>query len=199
MTRRSRTTKAVEADTEKTPVVVLLSGGIDSAATLAFCMHEGLPVVGCIFFDYGQPARTSEALAAEGIAKWAGFHLDTYVLPGVRPDANRTFFGRNALFVLTGAALVPNRPVLVAAGIHSGTPHYDTTTAFVADCQRLLDGYSDGTVRLFAPFVAATKQQVLEYARAAKIPLEATYSCETRSAPPCGACASCLDRRLLDA
>ena len=44
--------------------VVLMSGGIDSSATLVACQQPGTYLSG-MFVDYGQPAAASEWKAAE--------------------------------------------------------------------------------------------------------------------------------------
>ncbi len=48
-------------------VIVLLSGGIDSAARVAFYRQLGHAVAG-VFVDYGQPVRAQEEKSAVAIA-----------------------------------------------------------------------------------------------------------------------------------
>jgi 7-cyano-7-deazaguanine synthase len=118
---------------------------------------------------------------------------------GFRPASrDGEFFGRNALFVLAAAAADPVGPLVIAAGIHTASPYYDTTPSFMADVQRLLDGYSGGSVTLAAPFLENTKAAVVQYARRHRVPLNLTYSCEQRNAPACGKCRSCRDRASLN-
>lgn len=180
------------------PALVLLSGGIDSAATLVLYHQQGAEL-SAIHFDYGQPARRSEWEAAEAIAQHYGVPI-TRIRLGVRPRArNGEFFGRNALFVLAAAATVGQGPLVIAAGLHTASPYYDTTSAFVADVQRILDGYAGGSVTFAAPFLEKTKKDIIQYARRHRVPLHLTYSCERRNAPPCGECSSCQDRRELRA
>jgi 7-cyano-7-deazaguanine synthase len=177
-------------------VLVLLSGGIDSAATLAVYRRQ-MAEVSAVHFDYGQPARRSEWEAAEAIAGHYGVPI-TRIRLGVRPRVrDGEFFGRNALFVLAAAATVGQGPLVIAAGLHTASPYYDTTSAFVGDLQRILDGYAGGSVTFAAPFLETTKKDIVQYARRHRVPLRLTYSCERRNAPPCGACFSCLDRKDL--
>jgi 7-cyano-7-deazaguanine synthase len=110
------------------------------------------------------------------------------------PGDNGEFFGRNALLVLLGGAVESNRPLIVALGIHSASPYYDTTSAFASDAQRVLDGYAKGAITLGAPFLSLTKQSIVDYARRHRVPLRLTYSCERKNAPACGKCPSCGDR-----
>ena len=55
--------------------VVLMSGGIDSSATLAACQEPGISLSG-MFVDYGQPAVRSEWEAAQRIASHYQIHID---------------------------------------------------------------------------------------------------------------------------
>ena len=174
-------------------VTVLLSGGIDSAATVA-AFRKRHAAIDAIFFDYGQPARRSEWEAAQAI----GRHYRIEVVRGkmgFHPTSrDGEFFARNALLTLAAAATRPPGPVVIAMGLHSSSPYYDTTPSFVADVQRLLDGYSGGTITVAAPFLETTKKAVVQFARRHRVPLHLTYSCEMRNGPACGRCRSCEDR-----
>jgi 7-cyano-7-deazaguanine synthase len=183
-------------NTKNLHIIVLLSGGIDSAATLAVYRKQRARV-SAMFFDYGQPARRSEWAAAQGIAHHYGVKV-TRVRLGFRlANRNGEFFGRNAVFALAAAATHTKGPLVIATGIHALSPYYDTTPSFIADVQRLFDGYSSGSVTLAAPFSENNKADVVKFARRRRVPIHITYSCERRNAPPCGKCASCEDRAAL--
>ena len=173
--------------------VVLMSGGIDSSATLAACQGPGTSLSG-MFVDYGQPAAQSEWEAAQRIASHYQIEIDKVDL-GISLVSDRgEFFGRNALFILTVAGIIPQRPLVVALGIHALTDYYDTTPLFVRHMQRLLNGYSGGVVTVSAPFLAHSKAEIIGFARENSVPLHLTYSCEWQNAPACGECPSCRDR-----
>ncbi len=175
-------------------ILVLLSGGIDSAAILASYKRQGARL-SAVHFDYRQPARESECRAASAIASYYDVPVTRYRL-GVRLAArNGEYFARNALFVLSAAAAAGYGPLVIAAGVHSGSPYYDTTVSFVQDIQRLLDGYGGGVISFAAPFLGASKREIVQFARRHRVPLQLTYSCELCSEPPCGQCPSCRDRR----
>ncbi len=176
--------------------LVLLSGGIDSAATLSLYKRQGADL-SAVHFDYHQPARRSEWAAASSIAEYYNVPVSRFRFSMKLGCQNGEFFARNALFVLAAAATVGHGPLVVAAGIHDGSPYYDTTASFVRDIQRLLDGYGGGTITFAAPFLGASKQEIVKSARRHRIPLRLTYSCERRGAPPCGQCRSCRDRKEL--
>lgn len=178
--------------------VVLMSGGIDSAATVAMCVGDDSTLAG-LFIDYGQSARDSEWKAAQRVAEYFDISVAKLNLSVDLNSRRDEYFGRNALFVLTAAASSTERPLAVALGIHSQCPYYDTTPLFSKHMQRLLDGYSGGEVTLITPFLSHTKKEVIEFARINDVPLQMTYSCERQNSPACGQCPSCQDRGLVNA
>ena len=173
--------------------IVLMSGGIDSSATLVACREPGTSLRG-MFVDYGQPAARSEWEAAQHVASHYQIEIDRVDL-GVSLVSDRgEFFGRNALFILTAAGALTQRPLTIALGIHALTDYYDTTPLFIKHMQRLLNGYSGGSVSLSVPFLTYTKAEVIRFARDNSVPLHLTYSCERQNAPACAECPSCRDR-----
>ena len=182
---------------DKSHCVVLMSGGIDSSATLVSCEELGANLSG-MFFDYGQPAAGSEWEAAQGIASHYQIEIEKIDL-GVSLVSDRgEFFGRNALFILTAASVIANRPLTVAIGIHTLSDYYDTKPLFIRHMERLLNGYSGGTVSLYTPFLADSKAEIIRFAREAAVPLQLTHSCERQNAPACTECPSCIDRIEID-
>jgi 7-cyano-7-deazaguanine synthase len=177
-------------------VAILLSGGIDSAATLAAYIRQRADIT-AVFIDYGQPARRSEWEAAQAVASHYGTPLIKIKLGFRLPAHNGEVFGRNALMALVAGAAINVRPLVIAAGIHAGTTYYDTTELFTEDMQRLLDGYAGGSVSLGMPFLTMGKPDIVTFARRHRVPLQLTYSCERKNKPSCGKCPSCMDRGSL--
>ena len=173
--------------------VVLVSGGIDSSATIAVCQRAGAIVSG-LFVDYGQPAEVSEWEAARRVARHYQVKLDKVKLGISLVPERGEFFGRNALFILTAGGSNSRRPLTIALGIHALSDYYDTTPLFVKHMQRMLNGYSGGSVTLSVPFLSDTKAEVVQFAKDHSVPLHLTYSCERQNAPACAECPSCLDR-----
>ena len=179
-----------------THTAILLSGGIDSTATLAACKDTSENAL-AVFVDYGQPAAHSEWEAAQNVAAYYAVEVERVRLGFSLISDNGEFFGRNALFILTAAGVIERRPLTVALGIHSLTEYYDTTPLFTRQMERLLNGYSSGEVMLVTPFLAYTKAEVIEFAKRRAVPLHLTYSCERQNSPVCGTCPSCQDRSVL--
>lgn len=165
------------------------------------CAHflkkeEGFAVRG-IFVDYGQAAAAAEGRAVRTVAKRLKIPLEVVVLRSGRRFGPGELLGRNLLLVSTALFLADPKPNLLAIGLHAGSPYYDCTPRFCLSLQALVSEHTNGTTTLVVPFLHWSKGQIFEYARRAKLPVAATYSCEVGTHPECGRCLSCLDRREL--
>lgn len=177
--------------------IVLLSGGLDSTACIAFYKDIGFYIIP-LFIDYGQRPAEKEHLAAKKISKYFGINLNTLKLSHKSIISTGELSGRNALFVLSALLTSPNFNGIISLGIHSGTDYYDCTPQFVSDLQRLIDGYASGKVLVGAPFIKWYKKDIYRYAKDKALPIGETYSCENGFEQPCGYCSSCLERSQLD-
>lgn len=173
-------------------VLVLLSGGLDSAACVALYVEKNFDVE-CLFVDYGQPGGAPERRAAKAVSSHYGVRLRESKADGLPIPGSGFVFGRNALLVCTALVSSEGHPGLLALGIHSGTPYVDCGQRFLVTCQALIDLYAEGCLRVVAPFLEWTKGDIQAYAKKAEVPRQLTYSCEMGSVPPCGTCLSCLD------
>jgi 7-cyano-7-deazaguanine synthase len=176
--------------------VVLLSGGIDSAACAHLLLSQGRQVTG-IFIDHGQSAAHCESSAASYMAS----HLQI-PLRRISVDSGELFgpgelVGRNAFLALTALFFSRSQSTLIAMGLHGGTPYYDCSGQFIDSLSRLIAEHTNGQTTFVAPFATWTKKDVFEYFKSAKLPIELTYSCEAGAAAPCGTCASCRDRQSI--
>jgi 7-cyano-7-deazaguanine synthase len=193
MTRVGRQSKTIA---EGPSVLVLLSGGVDSAACAAFYRSQRYNV-SALFVEYGQGALRQERRAARQIAKHGAIALSTVEISGLGPFGKGYIPARNALLLTAALSHWQAQKGMIALGIHSGTAYADCSQGFVDAVQRLFDVYTDGRARLTCPFMEWTKLQVWNYCREAGVPVELTYSCERGGDRPCGRCLSCKDRRAL--
>jgi len=182
----------------KPAAVVLLSGGLDSAACIAFYRAQAF-ALDAIFFNYGQAALDQERKASRRVAAHFGIGLQEIQLRGLAKKHAGEVRGRNAVFMVTALMEHPIAQGLIVMGIHAGSPYYDCTPAFLAGVQILFDGYTDGRIKATAPFIRMTKEEVWRYGHNAGLAMDITYSCERGGKRPCGRCVSCQDRRRLDA
>lgn len=178
-------------------VHILLSGGIDSTALVAFYLSRDIAVRG-VHFNYGQPSFRGEQRAVQQVSSYYGIPVTTISLGLSIASDQGEYHCRNAILLLSAVGILPTKSARFAIGIHAGTPYYDCSNAFVDHLQKLLDGYFNGSVRVEAPFLEFTKGDILELCKALSVPVNLTYSCERNSDTPCGECLSCIDRKVLD-
>ena len=158
-------------------VLILLSGGIDSAACVAFYLEMGRRPC-AMFVDYQQ-------------------HLTKLVWNGQTQKSEGLIPSRNA-FLLTAALMErPSSVTTVAIGIHTGTNYKDCSSEFVVAMQTVYDVYGEGRISIATPFGDWTKGEIYAYCDSQRVPIALTYSCERSGEMPCGECLSCLDRRMI--
>jgi len=179
-------------------VLVLTSGGVDSTACIAFYKAHGHQPA-ALFVDYGQFAVREESSAVRRVATYYEIELTAVQLrPALRTREDGYVPGRNALLLQLALSYAAFPAGIVAIGIHAGVSYPDSSAAVVQAAQLLYDVYTDGCIRVAAPFLTWSKGDVLTFCRAERLPTELTYSCE-RAAGPCGTCSSCRDRERLTA
>ena len=130
-------------------VVVLLSGGLDSATVLAMARAQGLDCH-CLSLDYGQRHR-AELVAAERVARALGAAGHRTIALDLRA------FGGSAL---TDSAID------VPTGMPGATPPVGTSIALSASAEPPKARRSSTTVRwLAAPSASATRPAATSSAR----------------------------------
>lgn len=179
-------------------VLVLLSGGIDSTACVNFYVEFGRPPCG-VFVDYGQPAARDEILAAKAVAKYYAIPLLCLKWKGWTRKAAGLIPARNAFLVSVALMERPRAVSVISIGIHRGSSYEDCSPLFLSEMQHTVDLYERGRVRLAAPFIDFSKQEIYSYCLSKHVPIEVTYSCEAGGDMPCGECLSCKDREALGA
>ena len=184
--------QALAISTFDSEVVVLLSGGLDSACCLDFYKELGREVSG-FHLGYGQPAEEQELQAATRIAKHYAVSLSQATWRGPISKTTGEIVGRNAFFIF--AALMEAGPSVrtIALGVHSGTEYADCSDKFIRASERILEIYSPPNRSLGVPFLAWRKADIFAYAHARNVPIELAYSCEVGGEKPCGSCVSCID------
>lgn len=182
----------------KDSVGVLVSGGIDSAALLAFYLRQPFNVR-ALFVDFGQPAAKQESRAARAVCKHYGVRLSIMTVKSGAAFSPGEIPGRNAFLVFAAVLVCGAQPGMIAIGIHEGPPYYDCSEGFLKSIQTVVDGYAAGRIKVAAPFLKWGKQIIWEFCKKVGVPIESTYSCEKGGVRPCGRCLSCKDREALSA
>jgi 7-cyano-7-deazaguanine synthase len=189
---------AISQKTIDCEVLILLSGGIDSAACVDFYIDIGRKPCG-LHINYGQPASGKEAESAKAIADYYSIPLFYSRWEGYVAKTVGFINGRNSFLIAAALMERPQSVSVIGIGIHGGTVYQDCSGDFLAKMQNVIDQYENGKVQLSAPFLDFSKSEIYSYCIKRRIPIELTYSCETGSTPPCGKCLSCKDRELLNA
>jgi len=188
-------------------VLVMLSGGIDSAVTLAWAHRQQDQILALSFQYFLRPFR--ERLAVFRLLEKYPAKLIEIPLPFLKEVAD---FDRNRRKDFP-EGYVPNRNMI----FYSTAAHY----AELYGCDRIVGGhtaedqeaFSDaslnffdrlqtlinqallkGEIRIEMPLGKMTKLQVMQQARDWNVPFENTWSCYWDGTQPCGTCVSCVER-----
>lgn len=173
-------------------ILVLLSGGIDSASCAHFYKTREYSVE-TLFIDYGQKALTKEAEAASKIAKHLELPIKKISLKGTRDKIHGEILGRNAFFLFVALMEFQSKSGLIGIGLHSGMPYYDCSEDFINSMQVFFENYTDGCIKIGTPFLTWSKSDIFDYFSQTEIPYQLTYSCERGVQQPCNICLSCKD------
>ena len=179
-------------------VLILLSGGIDSAACAHFYLSQGRDIR-ALFVDYGQVAAKHESEAAKRITKHFSIPLNIVSCSGAIKQSGGLVLGRNTFLLSFALTQLKPRSGIIAIGIHAGTDYFDCSRKFVSRMQSIFDDYSGGQTKIGTPFLKWNKREIWDYCTNQEIPVRDTYSCELGRTQPCGRCLSCRDLEKLRA
>jgi 7-cyano-7-deazaguanine synthase len=181
--------------------LVLLSGGIDSAAALHWACQSHQEV-GAISYLYDRrPLR--EILATRRLLQSYPSKLYEVPLPVLKefrtPDVPEGYIpNRNMIFYAIAAYYADRTASTSLVGGHTAedeNPFPDAGLSFLKALQNLINtALLTRSIQIELPLAHLTKLQVLEKAIEWKVPLEHTWSCYRDAPVPCGKCISCFER-----
>src|SRR2546426_4811991 len=202
--------------------IAIVSGGLDSV-TLAYLLHAEGYELHVLSFDYGQRHR-KELAYAECCAKRLGGAFDIVDLSSLGrflkgsaltdslpvPDGHyaaptmaiTVVPNRNAMMLSVAYAVaVTEQAKVVAIGVHAGD-HFiypDCRPAFIAafdTMQRIaVEGFGEPQLRLEAPFMHISKDQIVQLGTSLQVPYADTWSCYKGEKRHCGTCGTCFERK----
>ncbi len=202
------------------PAVILLSGGLDSATTLAIARADGFAPF-CLSVDYGQ-RHNAELKAAARVASALGarehrtIHLDMNQFggsaltdPGIAVPTNGVAPGipvtyvpaRNTIMLslaLAWAEVLGSQDIFVGVNAVDYSGYPDCRPEFVAAFERLAQvATRSGGFRVHAPLIALTKAEIIRRGMELGVDYAATHSCydPAPSGGACGRCDACALRR----
>lgn len=169
--------------------VVLVSGGIDSAAALWWARERYRATA--LSFDGARRPR-GEARACAAIVKRAGVPLLRVAAPYLRQEPSGYIPARNLVVhsIAISIAEKIGAGAVVAGHNRSDAEIFpDARPAFFRRLERL-----NGGVRIVLPFARRTDPEVIRQAERMGVPLELTWSCYRDGARPCRRCSACRGR-----
>jgi 7-cyano-7-deazaguanine synthase len=187
--------------------LVLLSGGIDSAAALAWSKQNYSDVIAITFQYYLRPFRERlsvfrllESFRAPLIEVPAEFLRETVDLPQpLNPDVPEGYIpNRNMIFYSIACYYAETKECNTIVGGHIGIDSESFPDASRDFFQRFSDLANHALltrkIKIELPFAKNTKAEVIKNAIEWGVPLESTWSCYWDSKQPCGKCVSCVER-----
>jgi 7-cyano-7-deazaguanine synthase len=197
--------------------IVLLSGGLDSAATLYYAVAKGHDVH-ALTFDYGQRHRR-EIRAAAAVARAARVPLTTVriALPwkgsalldaaarvpsgGVKAGVIPSTYvpARNIIFLSFAASFaeaIGAKTIFIGANAVDYSGYPDCRPGFFKAMQTAFDkglktGSGNKRVRVLTPLIDLGKADIVCLGLRLGVPFALTWSCYQGGARPCGVCDSC--------
>jgi len=204
-------------------VIVLLSGGMDSATLLWLCKKE-FEEVYSLSFDYGQRHKVELKYAKE-LARLAGVKEHIIVeVPHYRlikgsalledgpqvpegpygeevPPTNVPMRNLYLFMASSGSTVLPFDLDIFADSPALDTPYPDCRVEFITAMESAINSASayvaktKRRISLYAPFLGMSKTDIARLGKELGVPFEKTYSCYMGTEPSCGVCATCLQRQ----
>jgi 7-cyano-7-deazaguanine synthase len=200
-------------------VVVVLSGGMDSATLLYHLAEAGHPLKS-ISFDYGQ-RHVRELDAAARLSEIKGVEHVVADLKTIRPLLGDNSLSGRTIEVPEGhyeqesmkLTVVPNRNMImlsvaigwaislnfdaVAYGAHSGDHaiYPDCRPEFADAMQRAAELCDWRRIRLLRPFVHLDKGDIARRGHELGVPFHLTWTCYKGGTLHCGKCGACCERK----
>ncbi|PYI88349.1 MAG: 7-cyano-7-deazaguanine synthase QueC [Verrucomicrobia bacterium] len=205
--------------------VILLSGGLDSATTLAIAKHEGYEIFP-LSFEYGQRHRV-EIDSAKQIVQSLGVRehrivkidlrvfggsalTDTIEVPKRRSDSEIagqipvTYVpARNTIFLsyaLAWAETIEARDIFIGVNARDYSGYPDCRPEFIKQFERLANvgtkaGISGERFRIHTPLIAMNKPEIIRKGEELGVDFSITHSCYDPE-PDGTACGECDSCRL---
>jgi len=206
------------------PAVILLSGGLDSATTLAIARDAGFDCY-CLSLDYGQrhsveldaAARVAKSLGARehrvvqlALSDFGGSALtDSNIavpVDGVQSGIPVTYVpARNTIMLslaLAWAEVLGSRDIFVGVNAVDYSGYPDCRPEFIAAFEALANLATKAAVEgaklnIHAPLISLTKAEIIRRGSALGVDYGTTISCYKADAQgrACGVCDSCRLRK----
>jgi 7-cyano-7-deazaguanine synthase len=183
-----------------TRVLILVSGGLDSAVALYLAFHLKLNVMALQYEHPMRPKGESECAARLiGETKLPNFIIPYPIVhhSNFAEDANFALAESNAIYYSIAGCLAAtcNAPWLISGTIFpdwNTEGHRNAMPGHFPLLNQILEHeHGEKSPRIMAPLLFSSKTDVIRLARALKFRLDRTWSCLQDEASPCGTCSQC--------
>lgn len=209
----------------KPKAISVLSGGLDSTVTTAFCRDKY--DVHVLTFNYGQRSAKMEIQSAKAICKELGLEYTLIELPWLKDlgrsaltsneevphlkinqldnkeicdeTARRVWVpGRNVVFTAIAISFAEAWgavKIIVGWDFEEAATFPDNSKEFLNSFNKTLEVGSLYDIEIEAPLISMTKKDIVELGAEINAPVDLTYSCYMGEEEHCGVCESCMRRR----
>ena len=205
-------------------IIVLLSGGLDSAVLLWLAKRE-FDNIYAISFDYGQRHRV-ELKYARDLALMVGVSKHFIVSIPYYREIGKNALTDESIEVPKGEYSMENPPITtvpmrnlvflsiasafadayeidhIGIGVHAlDTPYPDCRPEFITSAESAINAGSvyvaktKRRIHVYAPFLGMSKRDIALLGKSLGVPFEKTYSCYLGTEPPCMECPTCIQRQ----
>jgi 7-cyano-7-deazaguanine synthase len=201
--------------------LVVLSGGMDSSAALAWAKNQpSTEVVGAISFWYGSKHNDREWESAQKIAAYyyvpikrvrldfvaENFTSDLLKTGGEVPEGHyadpsmkRTVVPfRNGIMLAISAGYAESiEAEAIVLGNHFGdhAVYPDCRKSFIEPMAKAIQEGTYAQIKLVSPFCEVDKTEIARIGTQLKVPFEMTWSCYKGEEKHCGKCGTCFERK----
>ena len=181
--------------------LILLSGGMDSAAALWWSKKNNYEISTLSFQFPGR--RSGEIRAVEALRQAVGcqenFDLNIPFLDPPEADLGCYIPQRNLMYYGIAASLAEKINAGTLIGGHflaDGNTFPDATQTYFNQLQSLLNlGWKRGPrLRLVFPFITSNKEDIVRHGQNLGVPFHLTWSCSRHGLTHCWKCGSCRER-----
>ena len=195
-----------------TKSIILLSGGLDSVASLALG-KEKYNITLALTFDYGQKSAEQEIKACKKICEYYKLRhkiikLDwlkeithtalvenTDIPRGIQKTSNAVWVpNRNGLFLNIAASFADGEDfdyILIGANKEEGQTFPDNTQDFIEKINAEFEFSTKKHPKVATPLINFNKDDIVKQAIEHSAPLELIWSCYDGAETHCGICESC--------
>ena len=200
--------------------IVVLSGGMDSAAALGLTLVEGYNVIGALHFQYGSKHNAREYIAFMKVARhykvpeylitlpFIGQHFKSDLLKsgGEIPEGHyedesmkRTVVPfRNGIMLAIAAGFAESVGAkMVVLGNHFGDHaiYPDCREDFAKAMRKAIALGTYAGIELHCPFQEMGKNDIALIGNSIEVPFHLTWTCYKGGENHCGKCGSCTERK----